>query len=507
MTGSSPTSSNALTEFSATELAQQIGSRHVSATEVVRAFLSRIEQTNPRLNAICTVDADGALAAASEIDRRLRHGVAARRLEGVPFVAKDNLETRGVRTTYGALPHAQHVPDEDAICVERLRAAGAVLIGKTNTPEFASDVNTTNRLFGPTRNPWDPRVSPAGSSGGTGSALAAAMAPLGLGTDLGGSVRLPAAFCGVIGLRTVPGRVPVYPAAFAWDTLVEHVHGPLATTVADVGLMLSVLAGPDDRAPNSLPLQGCDYVRAAAGDVPISGRRFAYSANLGGIAPVDPEVAALTQCAARQLERLGATVEEAFPDLSDLKTIVAGTRAFGIVGRFADYVDAHREQATEQLQRQVADSLRFDLKGVAAAERLRTAYYHRIRQFQQRYDYLVCPTAGVPPFRLDEPLPTHVGGEPIERFYDVFLYTYAFSVTGLPSISVPCGFTRSGLPVGLQIVGRRLREDSVLEAAAALLRACPEYLRRPRLDAQALSRFEPLRSPVSTSADWIGGPR
>ncbi len=492
-----------LVELPSAELARCVATRQVSATEMVSAFLCRVGETNPALNAICTLTRESALAAAEECDRRLQGGAPARALEGVPFVAKDNLATRGVRTTYGAVPFADNVPAEDSICVERLKSAGAILLGKTNTPEFAHDVNTTNRLFGTTRNPWDPNVTAGGSSGGTGSAVAAGMAPLGLGTDLGGSIRVPASFCGLVGLRTVPGRVPVYPADFAWDTLVEHVHGPITRSVEDAALMLSVIAGVDDRAPNSLPNQDFDYPRAASGEVPIKGRRVAYSPDLGGVAPVHPEVEELTRAAARQFEALGCHVDEACPDLSDLRPIVAGARAFGMIARFADYLESSRAQMTEQLVRQVSDSMQVDARTITKAERLRSAYYHRVRVFLQTYDYLLCPTVGAPPFRLDRPLPTDLGGRPVERFYDVFLFTYAFSVTGLPAISVPCGFTRDGLPVGLQIVGRRLREDAVLEAASAYLQACPQHMRRPPLDPASLENLAEVHPSVSSGSDWI----
>jgi amidase len=489
---------------SASELTQDLAARRIRATELMAACLARIEEVNPALNAICTVDGEAALAAAADCDRRLESGVSPRALEGIPFLAKDNLATKGVRTTFGAVPFADHVPSEDAICVERLKAAGAILLGKTNTPEFAHDVNTTNRLFGTTRNPWNPNVTAGGSSGGTGSAVAAAIAPLGLGTDLGGSIRIPAAFCGLVGLRTAPGRIPVYPADFAWDTLVEHVHGPITHTVPDAALMLRVMAGVDDRAPNSLPDQDVDYARAASGQTAIAGRRIAYTADLGGVAPVSPEVAALTRAAARQLEGLGCLVEEACPDMSDLRTIIAATRAFGMIGRYAGYLESSRDQMTEPLVRQVADALAVDVRAITDGERRRSAYYHRVRLFLQRYDYIVCPTVGAPAFRLDGPLPSEIGGTPVDRFYDVFLFTYAFSVTGLPSISVPCGLTRDGLPVGLQIVGRRLREDTVLEAAAAYLQACPLHLKRPRVDADALRHLAPVHTSTARGPDWIG---
>ena len=490
---------------SASELTRDVATRRIRATELVAACLARIDEVNPGLNAICTVDGEAALAAAAECDRRLESGRPPRALEGLPFVAKDNLATKGLRTTYGAVPFADNVPTEDAICVERLKASGAILLGKTNTPEFAHDVNTTNRLFGTTRNPWNPNVTAGGSSGGTGSAVAAAMAPLGLGTDLGGSIRIPAAFCGLVGLRTAPGRIPVYPADFAWDTLVEHVHGPITRTVPDAALMLSVMAGVDDRAPNSLPDQDIDYVRAGSGRVPITRRRIAYTSDLGGVAPVAPEVVTLTRAAARQFEALGCRVDEACPDMSDLRPIVAATRAFGMVGRYAGYLESSRDQMTEPLVRQVTDALKLDVRTITDGERRRSAYYQRVRRFLQNYDYILCPTVGAPAFRLDRPLPIEVGGARVDRFYDVFLFTYAFSVTGLPAISVPCGFTNDGLPVGLQIVGRRLREDAVLEAAAAYLQACPQHLRRPRVDAKSLRDLPPVHTSTTAGPDWIGG--
>ena len=489
----------------AAQLARDIAARRIGASEAVLACLARIEALNPSLNAICTLTAESALAEARECDRRLAAGAPPRALEGIPFVAKDNLPSKGVRTTYGALPFAEHVPQEDAICIERLKAAGAILLGKTNTPEFASDVITTNRLFGATRNPWAPARTAGGSSGGTGAAVAAGMAPLGLGTDLGGSIRVPASFNGLVGLRTVPGRVPVYPADFAWDTLVEHVHGPLTRTVEDCGLMMSVLAGPDERAPNSLPGPAPDYVRAASGATPIEGRRIAYSFDLNGLAPVDPEVAALTRAAALEFQALGCRVDEACPDLGDLRAIIAGTRAFGMVGRYADYLDAYRPLMSAQLARQVADALAVDVRTITAAERMRSAYYQRVRAFLTRYDYLLCPTTGVPAFRLDRPLPDEIGGKRVARFYDAFLFTYAFSVTGLPAISVPCGFTRDCLPVGLQIVSRRLREDLVLEAAAAYLKACPQQLREAPAVAVSPQELAPPHPSLDSSSDWMRG--
>jgi amidase len=484
-----------IADRSAVELAADVRARKLGVRDVVAACLARIEQANGILNAVCTLN-PAALADAEAADRRLAAGTPARLLEGIPFLVKDVIPTRGIRTTYGSKLHEHLVPDEDAVSVERLKAAGAILLGKTNTPEFATDVYTTNAIFGPTRNPWDARTTAGGSSGGSGAAVAAGMAPLALGTDFGGSVRLPAAFCGIVGLRPAPGRIPLYPTDFAWDTLVAHVHGPMTRTVEDTALMFAALAGPDDRDPSSLPADGVDHAAAGRSRTTLAGRRFAWCGDLGGLVPVDPEVMRVTNQAARALEGLGAIVEDVAFDASDLKEIIAGTRAFAMVARFAELVEAHGARMAEPLVRQVTDARAFDVKAVARAERLRSAYYHRLRALLERYDHVLTPTAGVPAFRIDRSLPTEIGGRPVERFYDTFLFTYAFSVTGLPAISVPCGFTGSGLPVGLQIVGRRLREDTVLESAAAMAAAAPGYFRRPPLDRLPAARdlHEDLRT-------------
>jgi amidase len=476
-----------LADRSAVDVTADVRTRKVSVRDVVAACLARIEQVDGVVNAVCTVSPE-ALADAEAADRRLASGAPARRLEGVPFLVKDVIPTRGLLTTYGSKLHERFVPDEDALSVERLRAAGAILLGKTNTPEFATDVYTTNALFGPTRNPWDARTTAGGSSGGSGAAVAAGMAPLALGTDFGGSVRLPASFCGIVGLRPAPGRIPLYPAEFAWDTLVAHVQGPMTRTVEDAALMLAVLAGPDDRDPTSHPADGTDYAAAGRAGQSLAGRRFAWCGDLGGLVPVEPEIARLAGDATQALAALGAIVEDVAFDASDVKEIIAGTRAFAMVARFGERVEAHAARMAEPLVRQVTDARTFDVKAVARAERMRSAYYQRVRALLERHDYIVTPTAGVAAFRIDQPLPSVIGGRPVARFYDAFLFTYAFSVTGLPAISVPCGFTAAGLPVGLQIVGRRLREDRVLEAAAAMAAAAPQHYRRPPLESLPSAR-------------------
>jgi amidase len=492
---------NDITALSAVELVDKIAKREVSAVEACEACLARIEVYNPLVNAVCTLN-DRALETAQAVDARLAAGAVARPLEGVPFLIKDILPTAGIRTTFGSLLLENDVPEEDALCVERLKAAGGVLLGKTNTPEFAHDVHTTNKIFGPTRNPHDVNVTAGGSSGGSGAAAAACFAPITIGTDLGGSIRVPCSFNGLAGLRPTPGRVPVYPSDFGWDTLVEHVVGPMVRTVGDVGLVMSVLAGPDDRDPSTLPDDRLDFITAASGGASLAGRRIAYAGDLNGLIPLDPEVATLCRTAAEKFADLGCEVVEDCHDLSNLREIITGTRSFGMVGRYAKRYDKHKELMTEQLVNQVSVALEQDVRSIVHAERLRTDYWHRIRKFLETYDYIIAPSVGAPPFRLDQPLPTTVGGIEVERYYDVFLTAYAFSITGLPVAAVPCGFTSNGLPVGIQIVGRRLRDDLVLEAASAYAAACPEHFKAPEID---LAAAKPI-SPAFGTGGMMGKP-
>ena len=462
-----------LWQLSAGNLVDLVASREVSVTQVVKAFVDRIERTNPTINAIVTFIPEKALAAAAAADRRLAGGGSVRPLEGVPFTVKDVIPTEGVRTTYGSPIFQDLVPDEDAISVERLNANGAILVGKSNTPEFAYDplCNAQNAIFGTTRNPWDVNRTAGSSSGGAAAGIAAGMTPLGIGSDWGGSARGPSAFCGTVGLRPSPGRVPVYPhearSGFAWDFPVEHVHAPMARVVGDVGRLLNAMAGPDDRAPASLPREPHDYAAAAGGESTLKGRRIAYSHHLGGVLPVDSEVADLTRRAAAQFEQLGCVVEEASPDFSELLAAIAATRSLGLVLRYGDYLNEHRDKLSTSLIRQVETALSADLVTVARGEKMRTTLWHRLRRFFATYDHLLSPTWGMPAFRIDIPFESKLNGVQVANVFDCLHFTYAMGLLGLPAISVPCGRTGDGLPVGLQIGGRRLGEVSILEAAAA----------------------------------------
>ena len=496
--------SNQILDMSAAKIAAGVGSRELSAVEVVMTFLNRIEEVNPIINAICTLS-ETILEEARAIDERIALGGNPRPLEGVPFLIKDILQTKGVRTTFGSLLLENDIPDEDTISVERLKEAGGLLLGKTNTPEFAHDINTSNKIFGTTRNPWNVNVTAGGSSGGAGASIAAAMAPLAIGTDLGGSIRIPCSFNNLVGLRPTPGRIPFYPTDYGWDTLVEHVQGPMVRFVSDIGLAMHVLSGPDNRDPSSLPNDGTDFVAAASGEpIPKDKGRIAYAGNFGGIVPVDPEVEILVKSAAARFEQLGFTIEEDCFDASDIKEIVTGTRGFGMVARYADRFDAHSDLMTDQLVNQVSAALELSVRDVVRSEKLRTQYWHNVRKFMQRYDFIVAPSVGAPPFRLDEPFPSQVGGKAVERFQDVFLATYIFSVTGLPMISLPCGTTRDGRPVGMQVIAKKFCDDNAICLGAGYEKIAAEFFRRPEVD---LSDVRPVSDQLNTPNVFMGKPK
>ena len=317
----------------ATELVRLFRARRTSPLEVMQALLARIDAVNPTVNAIVTLARDSALDEARRATAALRRGSRLGPLHGVPVAIKDVTPTRGLRTTYGSTLFAEHVPSEDAVVVERLKQAGAIVIGKTNTPEFAFGPNTVNRVFGATRNPWNPDLTSGGSSGGSAVALATGMCPLAEGTDLGGSLRGPASFCGVVGFRTTPGLIPRYPDALGWDSY--SVEGPMARTVADTALMLSVMAGPDDRTPTSYESDARVFV-AAVRRPSVKHWRLAWTPDLGGLVTVDPEVAAVCAAAVSAFTRLGARVEQASPDMSDVPEIVRLTRGFLMVARHGE---------------------------------------------------------------------------------------------------------------------------------------------------------------------------
>ncbi|HXU91638.1 MAG TPA: amidase family protein [Methylomirabilota bacterium] len=446
--------------------------------DVMQAVLDRIERVNPMVNAYCTVAAEQALDAAKKATRGRRQRGGLGPLHGVPVSIKDLTPTKGIRTTWGSRIYEHHVPTEDALVVERLKAAGAIVVGKTNTPEFGAGANTFNDVFGVTRNPWNLALTCGGSTGGGAVALATGMGPLAQGSDLGGSLRLPASFCGVVGFRTSPGCVPVHPTVLAWDPW--SVQGPMARTVGDVALMLSAIAGPDARAPISYPID-TRALLAAVRRPSLKGVRVAWGGDLG-VTPVDAEVDAISRAGAEVFRRLGARLDAAHPDYSGLEEIVQTSRGASMVARHADKLPKWREQMQENLVKNVEQGLRLTPSDIGRAERLRTEVWHRVREFQERYDLILTPTAPVPPFPLElRSGPAEINGTPMRNYIQWALTTYAFTVVGVPAMSVPCGFTRSGLPVGLQIAGRWRDEVGVLRAAAAFEAAQPWADRRPAI--------------------------
>jgi amidase len=455
----------------ATELHRLYRARKASPLEVMQAVLARVDAVNPRLNAIVTLVRESALKEARAATAALKKkGRKLGPLHGVPVSIKDLTPTKGIRTTWGSKIFEHHVPEEDALIVERLKAAGAIVFAKTNTPEFGAGGNTFNAVFGVTRNPWNTALTCGGSSGGAAVALATGMGPIAQGSDLGGSLRTPAAFCGVVGFRTSPGLVPMHPTLLAWDSL--GVTGPMARTVGDVALMLSAVAGPDDRAPLSYDVDASAFLKAVKAPS-LKGWRVAWTPDLNGLIPVDAEVARVAEGATRVFRSLGARVESACCDFSEVNDIVLGTRGLTMVANHADKLPKWKEQMQTGLVWNIEQGLALTPRDIANAQTLRTQLWHRVRAFMATRELLILPTVAVPPFPVEEPYPTEINGKPLANYTQWFFLTYGITVTGLPVISVPCGFTKSGLPVGLQIVGRRRQEAMVLRAAAAFEAAAP----------------------------------
>ncbi|MGQ0664162.1 MAG: amidase [Pseudomonadota bacterium] len=457
-----------LTSLDAAAIARAVRAREVSALAVIEAHLAAIARENPRVNAICTVAADHALGAARRLDAELAAGAAPGPLAGVPVGIKDVTPTAGIRTTYGSPLFADHVPAEDALVVRRLKAAGAIVIGKTNTPEFAAGANTVNALFGPTRNPWNPALSASGSTGGGAAALACGMIALAEGTDLGGSLRTPAAFCGVVGLRPSPGLVPRHPTTLPWDTLT--VTGPMARRVEDAALMLQAIAGPSPHSPLVVAVEGRDF-RAAARAGIEPGLRLAYCRDIAGIG-VDPEIEALCRESAFELSAAGAVVEEVEFDLAFASAAFLRLRGQFMVERHFDKLDK-----LDRLNPNLAGNIRLGLaqspRDVALGALGRAQLLARFGDFFERHDRLLTPASAVPPFPVEQNYPAEVGGRKMETYIDWIAPTFLVTLAGLPAISVPCGLTTAGLPVGLQIVGQRWGEEGVLALARLIEEAHP----------------------------------
>jgi len=461
-------------------LRDEIRQKLISPVEVVTTFLNRIEKINPAINAYCTLVPEKALQSAKQAESAIMRGDEVGPLHGIPVSIKDVTLTAGIRTTFGSKFYEDFVPDTDALVVERLKKAGAIIMGKTNTPEFTAGASTINKVFGITRNPWNPDFSVGGSSGGAAAEIAAGLGPLAQGNDLGGSLRIPASFCGVVGLRPSPGRVPRFPNDLQWDTI--FVEGPIARTVADTALMLDAISGPDYRCVTSLPAPETAFLQAVK-NPDAKNLRIAWSDNLN-LMPVDREVLQIARSAIDVFRDIGCEVIEATPDLGELRETALALRGLFYVASFHEqYADdpAFKRLVNPLVIGNIEQGLTYTIQDLARAERRRSKLWETMRVFFEDYDLLLTPTVPIPPFPAETLYPTEINGEPMENYIDWVMLTYAFSITSSPAISVPCGWTKGNLPVGLQMVSRYQAEATLFRAAAAYESAAPWADKRPPL--------------------------
>jgi aspartyl-tRNA(Asn)/glutamyl-tRNA(Gln) amidotransferase subunit A len=460
----------------ALELSTAIRSKQLSPVEVVDAVLARIEQLNPRLNAYCTVTAAAARAAAKEAEAAVMRGEAVGPLHGIPVSIKDLVVTQGVRTTHGSKLYEHFIPDADAPVVERLKRAGAIVLGKTNTPAFGHKAITDNLIFGPSCNPWSLEHTPGGSSGGAAAAVAAGLGPLAVGTDAGGSIRIPSSCCATFGLKPTLGLVPMAPIYEGLETI-SHT-GPMTRTVRDAALMLNSMAGVDARDFLSVPAVERDYLTGL--DAGIRGLRVAWSPDWG-YAPVDPEVRQLAEAAARRFTELGCQVEEAHPGFADPADTYQILSTASRASRLADRWPAERDLVDPSLAVQIEAGQRWSAVDFVKASHVRRTLNDTFVRFFSRYDLLLTPTMAAPPPPLHVEAHAEIAGRQVTRL-GWLAFTFPLSLIGYPAASVPCGRTRTGLPVGLQIAGPRLADALVLRAAAAFETLAPWAHERPPLD-------------------------
>jgi amidase len=461
-------------------IAGMLRRREVSAREVVSAYIARIEAFDSVINAIVTRTFDAALDRAAAADDAMARGQTPGLLHGLPVAHKDLADTAGVRTTYGSQLFATNVPQRDALVVQRMAQAGAISLGKTNVPEFGAGSHTVNAVFGATRNPYDLERSPGGSSGGAAAALAARLVTLADGTDLGGSLRNPASFCNVVGLRPSPGRVPNWPLADVADMF--GVTGPMGRTVADAALLLAVLAGPDPRVPLALdeppPAVGDPAQIRGLLDRDLRGTRVGWSPDLG--LPVDPDVLAVLAPARQVLADLGCAVTDTMPDLSGADEVFRTFRAFGFATFRADLLTRHPDLVGASVTWNIERGLELTTADLSRATVLRAGLADRITAFYADVDVLACPVSQVAPFDVTLDWVHEINGQPLRTYLDWMASAYLISATGLPAVSVPAGFTAAGLPVGLQLVGRRRGDWDLLAVAHAFEAATGYAARVPR---------------------------
>ena len=458
----------------ATELARRIRKKDLSVRDVMAAHLAQIERLNPKLNALVTLVPEQAMKQAKEADEALAKNKEVGPLHGLPVGHKDLFPTQGIRTTFGSPVFKDFVPDHDALIVERFKKAGAITVGKTNTPEFGAGSQTYNEVFGETPNPYDLTKTCGGSSGGAAVALATGMLPIANGSDFASSLRNPANFCNVVGFRPSPGRVPSWPCPAAWFPL--SVQGPMARTIQDVALILTAIAGPDPRSPIAVAEPTSLFARPLDRD--FKGVRVAWSRDLGGL-PVDPTVTAVIEAKRDVFRTLGCIIEDTEPDFTGADEIFKAWRAWHFELGYGYLLKDYRDKLKDTVIWNIEEGAKLTGPDLGRAEAKRTQLYHRVRQFMETYEFLILPVNQVPPFDLKQRYVTEINGVKMETYIDWMKSCYYISVTGHPAISVPCGFTPEGLPVGVQIVGRHQDDFGVLQLAHAFEQATEVWKRRP----------------------------
>ena len=458
--------------MSATELIEHYQRRDCSPLEVTQAVFDQIESVNPLLNAFVTVTPEEALRAAVDAEHAYRDGTAGR-LAGVPLSLKDLTATDGVRTTRGSKLSADWVPDFDAPFAARVKAAGAVLVGKTNTPEYGWKGESSNLIAPPSRNPWGLDRTPGGSSGGGAAAVAAGMAPLAQGSDGAGSIRIPASFCGIVGLKPTFGLVPQFPASIVSD--LAHI-GPMTRTVADAALLTDVTAGPDPLDRFSWPA-GFSFSDPPIEPIEFDDLRIAFSPDLG-YGPVEPEVVEIVAEAVRTLESLGASIDQTDPGLPDPWDIVDTVWSTAMAGMHLDNLESVRDDIDPGRLEVVEHGLSLTAAQLANAQIRRNGYFDGMRRFFDRYDLLLTPTLPCDPFPVGQHHPETIAGVPVS-YLGWTVFTYPFNATGMPAITVPVGFSLEGFPVGMQIIAPRLQDRRVLEMARLVEEAMPWRDMRP----------------------------
>ncbi|HEX6316075.1 MAG TPA: amidase [Gemmatimonadaceae bacterium] len=456
----------------ATELAARLRRKELSAREVLSAHIAQIERVNPRVNAIVTTAFERAMEDAGKADQAMVSGASLGPLHGLPIAHKDLVDTAGIRTTRGSPFYRDHVPSRDALIVQRLRGSGAVTLGKTNTPEFGAGSNTFNTVFGATRNPYDPSKSCGGSSGGAAVALATGMIPIADGSDTGGSLRNPAAFCNVVGFRPSPGRVQT--GSTSWNAL--SVSGPMAWTVGDVALLLSVMAGGEPRSPLALDDDATRF--AGPLDRNFQGVRVAWWKSLGGI-PFEREVVDVVNANRAVFERLGCVVEEAEPDFAGIDEAFPTLRHLAYHSNYSEMAKQRPEWIKDTIHWEIREAERQTAVDVARALTRQGRAYGDAQRFFDRYEYFVLPVTQVMPFDVDTPYPTSINGIRMDTYIDWMRSCWYITFLSNPAISVPAGFSSGGLPVGVQIVGRHRADFSVLQLAHAFEQATRHGERRP----------------------------